>query len=70
MAKKRMPKSLRKFIRFEKARIRRQFFDSKEREKLISELYQRFNSGPKEKNLSVAKPAAKTVKADSKIKTK
>ena len=42
MAKKRMPKSLRKFIRKEKARIRREVFDMKEQEKLISQLYQKF----------------------------
>ena len=41
MKKKRMPKSLRKFIRKEKARIRREFLDIKEQEKLISELYKK-----------------------------
>jgi len=40
MAKK-LPKSLRKFIRKEKARIRREDLDTKEQEKLISELYQK-----------------------------
>jgi len=40
MAKK-LPKSLRKFIREEKARIRREVLDTKEQEKLISELYQK-----------------------------
>lgn len=39
MKEKRLPKSIRKYIRLEKARIRRQFLDSKEQEKLISELY-------------------------------
>jgi len=39
MAKTNFPKSLRKFIRKEKARIRRQTFDSKEQEKQIQELY-------------------------------
>jgi len=34
-----MPKSLRKYIRQEKARIRRQVLDLKEQEKLIDELY-------------------------------
>ncbi len=37
-----MPKSLRKHIRREKARIRREFWDLKEQEKLIKELYQKF----------------------------
>jgi hypothetical protein len=36
-----MPKSLRKYIRQEKARIRREVLDIKEQEKLILELYQK-----------------------------
>jgi len=36
---KKMPYSTRKFIRSEKARIRRQFFDSKKQQELIAELY-------------------------------
>ncbi len=39
--KKRMPKSIRKFIRKEKARIRREFLDTKEQEKRISGLYKK-----------------------------
>lgn len=39
MKKKRLPRSLRKFIRKEKARIRREVFDLKEQEKKIQELY-------------------------------
>lgn len=46
-----MPKSLRKFIRREKARIRREILDVKEQEKLISELYQRFTKKDKKQNL-------------------
>lgn len=42
MEKKRLPKSLRKFIRQEKARIRREVLDLKEQEKLINEIYQKF----------------------------
>lgn len=41
MKRKRMPKSIRKFIRKEKARIRREVLDVKEQERLISELYQK-----------------------------
>lgn len=41
MAKKRMPKSVRKFIRKEKARIRREVLDIKEQEKLINQLYEK-----------------------------
>lgn len=36
-----MPKSLRKFIRKEKARIRREFLDIKEQEELILGLYKK-----------------------------
>lgn len=41
--KKRMPRSARKFIRREKARIRRQVFDVKKQEELINQLYNKFN---------------------------
>jgi len=41
MVKKKLPKSLRKFIRLEKARIRREVLSVKEQEKLINELYQK-----------------------------
>ena len=40
MAKK-LPKSLRKFIRKEKARIRREVLDLRKQEELISALYQK-----------------------------
>ncbi|MBZ9578690.1 hypothetical protein KJA14_02460 [Patescibacteria group bacterium] len=40
--RKRLPKSLRKFIRKEKARIRREVLDLKEQERLIQELYKKF----------------------------
>jgi len=39
--KKRFPKSLRKYIRQEKARIRREVLDLKEQEKQIQEIYQK-----------------------------
>jgi len=42
MKKRRLPKSFRKYIRREKARIRREVLDIKEQEKLIQELYQKF----------------------------
>lgn len=41
MKKGRLPKSLRKHIRQEKARIRREVLDIKEQEKQIQELYQK-----------------------------
>ncbi len=37
--KKRMPKSFRKFIRKEKARIRREVLDIKKQKELINKLY-------------------------------
>jgi len=37
--KKKLPKSIRKYIRKEKARIRREVLDLKEQEKQINELY-------------------------------
>ena len=37
-----LPKGLRKFIRKEKARIRREVLNLKEQEKQIQELYQKF----------------------------
>mgnify|MGYP001575397953 FL=1 len=42
MKRKRLPKSIRKYIRREKARIRREVLDLKEQERLIQELYQKF----------------------------
>lgn len=41
MKKKRLPGSLRKFIRQEKARIRREVLGIKKQEELINELYQK-----------------------------
>jgi hypothetical protein len=41
MERRKLPKSIRKFIRLEKARIRREILDSKEQEKLINEFYQK-----------------------------
>lgn len=40
--KKKLPKSLRRFMRKEKARIRREVLNWKEQEKLIQGLYQKF----------------------------
>jgi hypothetical protein len=39
--KRRLPKSLRKHIRQEKARIRREVLDIKKQEELITELYKK-----------------------------
>jgi len=40
--KRKLPKSLRKYIRKEKARIRREVLDIKEQKRLIQELYKKF----------------------------
>ena len=37
-----LPKSVRKYIRKEKARIRKEVLDLKEQERLIQQLYQKF----------------------------
>ncbi len=42
MAKKRLPRSIRKYIRQEKARIRREVLDLPEQKKLIEKLYKKF----------------------------
>ena len=44
MKKEKLSKSIRKYIRREKARIRRKVLNFKEQEKLIDELYQKINS--------------------------
>ena len=41
MKKKRLPKSLRKHIRREKARVHREKFDLKKQEELIEQLYKK-----------------------------
>ena len=44
MLKKKMPQSLRKYIRKEKARIRRESLDLKKQKKLISDLYRKYEN--------------------------
>lgn len=41
MKRKRMPNSMRKHVRLEKARIRRQVLNVKEQDRLIDELYKK-----------------------------
>ncbi len=48
MVWKKLPKSIRKYIRKEKARIRRQIFDIKEQEKQIRQLYEKFSKQKKD----------------------
>lgn len=42
MSKKKLPKSVRKHIREEKARIRREVLDPERRQELINQLYDKF----------------------------
>ncbi len=44
MTKKKLPKSIRKYLRKEKARIRKYFSDSEEQDKLIKELLERYKN--------------------------
>lgn len=74
-------KADKKFIRLEKARIRREFLDVAKQEELINKLYERFASkaekavdalkAPKtETKKQEAKPKAKTPKAEKAPKAK
>lgn len=47
MTKNKMPKSSRKFIRKEKARIRREVLDIEEQKELIAKIYKRFSKEKK-----------------------
>lgn len=69
MSGKKLPKSVRKFIRSEKARIRRQVFRSEERKQLINELYEKFFS-KSEKQIAKAETKVEMPKEKAKIKTK
>jgi len=40
--KKKLPKSLKKYLRKEKSRIRREFLDIKKGQQMIEELYKKF----------------------------
>jgi len=63
--KRKLPKSLRKYIRQEKARIRREVLDIKEQEKLINELYQKPSFHPKEAKVKKrTKSSPPTLKKD------
>ncbi|OGZ72473.1 MAG: hypothetical protein A2908_02820 [Candidatus Staskawiczbacteria bacterium RIFCSPLOWO2_01_FULL_38_12b] len=68
-------KSDKKFIRTEKARIRRQFLDVKKQEELIDKLYEKFSGKPGanqiiDENTSVKKEAKKPKAPQQKQKEK
>ena len=55
-----MSRSVKKFIRTQKAQIRRQFWDVKKQEELIKEIYNKFNTVKPEaqnpKSETISKP--------------
>jgi len=56
MGEKKMPKSIRKYIRQEKSRIRREVLDIKEQQKQVQELYKQFlKEPPKTQEKSIQK---------------
>ncbi len=64
-------KSMRKFIREEKARIRREVLDLKEQKRLIGEIYQNLLKKPEIKAKKETKEKKKTeVKAKAEVKVK
>lgn len=69
--KKKLPKSVRKYIRREKARIRREVLDLNEQEKLINQLYERFLNKPQKpqiNNKTIKKNQEKSKKSKPKSK--
>ena len=64
--KKKLPKSIRKHIRKEKALIRRKVLSMKEQEKLINQLYEKFLK--KSESVSIKEPLS--LKQDKKEKPK
>jgi len=62
MKQKRIANSFRKYIRKEKARIRREVLDLNKQEELIKGLYLKFNPGKIEKKLEEKKDTKKVVK--------
>jgi hypothetical protein len=66
--KNNLPKSTKKFIRREKARIHQEIFDQKEQKKLIDELYQKVIKSPKIKE-QVSETKNKSIKVSKKETT-
>jgi len=77
MNRNKLPKSVRKYIRREKARIRREVWNFSKREKLISELYQKIFEKPtlpdvpkKERKVKEPKPTKKVKQKEAKSQEK
>jgi len=66
---KKMPKSVRKHIRQEKARLRREVSDINKREDMIKQLYARFSPGAPEKAAKVMELKPKISKIPKAVKT-
>jgi|AntAceMinimDraft_16_1070373.scaffolds.fasta_scaffold47689_2 hypothetical protein len=69
MEKKKLSKSVRKFIRFQKARIRREISDSGKQKEMIADLYKRFDKSIPVKKESVLPKKKTTTKTGEKPKT-
>lgn len=61
-----LKKSDKKFIRLEKSRIRKKFWDVKKQEEAIDELYKRMTGDPTAKAVEPKKPAKKAAKVAQK----
>ncbi len=72
--RKKLPKSIRKHIRREKARIRREILSFEEQKKLIHDLYARFStrglSGERPSKEEIVKEVRKEVKTKGRTKQK
>lgn len=68
--KKKLTKSAKKFIREEKARIRRETLGEKQKEKLIKNLYEKFLISPTNKKIEALKTVKKKKKKKEKEKKK
>lgn len=64
--KKKLPRSIRKYIRKEKARIRREVFDLKEQDSLISKIYEKLFKKPEVKKEESQKPKKEINKKETK----
>jgi len=69
--KMKLSASIKKHIRREKARLRREFFDEKKYKEMVDELYEKFNYSPKSSTAKKEiKPKKKAQSAKAKPKDK
>ncbi len=62
-----LPKSVRKFIRLEKDRIRHNFLDTKKQEELITALYEKVSAKPDVKGSKEIKKETNIEKVETKV---